>query len=468
MEETPLLVMEESTSEADYMAVKSFKDVKFVLRIETVKLWKIAAPMALSSLFNFLTISSLNIYAGHLGDIVLSSISLYFGVISAIYFTLLVGMSSALATLCGQAYGAGQIQSTGIYVQRSWIVLVMTCIILLPTHIYATEILKFLGQDKEIANLAGKYAMQAIPTMFSYAIVFPIQRFLQAQSKVNVIMFMSLVSLILQNLLLYIFIYAMELGTTGLAMANNITCWSGFSWLAFKDLWPFTWLSLSLSLMNCLEQWNGTFIVLLAGQLDNPTISLASYNICFNICGWYTMLMLGVNTAISVRISNTLGMSHPRAAKYSFYVTMSQSLFIGILFLIFVLLSKEHLALIFTNSEDMIRAVCDLAYLLAVAILLSSLSQVISGVAIGSGWQVMVGYINLACHYIVGLSLGYFLGFNKHLGVKGLWGGTMCGSIIQIFVLIVIIWKTNWTKQVEQTANRMRIWGSKNFQKDMI
>ncbi|QHO44030.1 Protein DETOXIFICATION [Arachis hypogaea] len=93
MEETPLLVMEESTSEADYMAVKSFKDVKFVLRIETVKLWKIAAPMALSSLFNFLTISSLNIYAGHLGDIVLSSISLYFGVISAIYFTLLVCFS---------------------------------------------------------------------------------------------------------------------------------------------------------------------------------------------------------------------------------------------------------------------------------------------------------------------------------------------------------------------------------------
>ncbi|KAL4375584.1 hypothetical protein AHAS_Ahas05G0296400 [Arachis hypogaea] len=440
MEETPLLVMEESTSEADYMAVKSFKDVKFVLRIETVKLWKIAAPMALSSLFNFLTISSLNIYAGHLGDIVLSSISLYFGVISAIYFTLLVGMSSALATLCGQAYGAGQIQSTRIYVQRSWIVLVMTCIILLPTHIYATEILKFLGQDKEIANLAGKYAMQAIPTMFSYAIVFPIQRFLQAQSK---------------SLVVYVAGWCKE-------------GWSGFSWLAFKDLWPFTWLSLSLSLMNCLEQWNGTFIVLLAGQLDNPTISLASYNICFNICGWYTMLMLGVNTAISVRISNTLGMSHPRAAKYSFYVTMSQSLFIGILFLIFVLLSKEHLALIFTNSEDMIRAVCDLAYLLAVAILLSSLSQVISGVATGCGWQVMVGYINLACYYILGLSLGYFLGFIQHLGVKGLWGGTLSGSIIQILVITVIIWRTNWTKQVEQTANRMQKWSPKGIRKEMI
>jgi MATE family multidrug resistance protein len=40
------------------------------------------------------------------------------------------------------------------------------------------------------------------------------------------------------------------------------------------------------------------------------------------------------------------------------------------------------------------------------------------GVVIGCGWQVMVGYINLACYYIVGLPIGIFLGFNQHLGVK--------------------------------------------------
>jgi MATE family multidrug resistance protein len=37
---------------------------------------------------------------------------------------------------------------------------------------------------------------------------------------------------------------------------------------------------------------------------------------------------------------------------------------------------------------------------------------------VGCGWQVMVGYINLACFYIVGLPIGLFLGFNQHLGVK--------------------------------------------------
>ena len=211
--------------------------------------------------------------------------------------TLQYGMSSALGTLCGQAYGAGQIQSAGIYVQRSWIALVVTCIILLPIHLYATPILEFLGQEKEIADIAGKYAVQVIPSMFSFAINLPIQRFLQAQSKVNVIMCISFVALLIQNGLLYIFIYALHWGTTGLAMATNITgwvsalglviyaagwCkegWTGLSWLAFRDLWAFIRLSLSFSVMTCLEQWQGNFIVLLVGQLDNPVIALGSYSI---------------------------------------------------------------------------------------------------------------------------------------------------------------------------------------------
>ena len=44
-----------------------------------------------------------------------------------------------------------------------------------------------------------------------------------------------------------------------------------------------------------------------------------------------------------------------------------------------VFLSKENLAIIFTNSEDMIRAVADLAYIFGITMVLSSASQVISG-----------------------------------------------------------------------------------------
>jgi MATE family multidrug resistance protein len=154
-------------------------------------------------------------------------------------------MSNALATLCGQAYGAGQFQNAGIYLQRSWIVLLTTCILLLPIHLYATPILKFLGQEKEIADLAGKYAILVIPYMFSYAINLPLMKFLQAQSKVNVIMYISIVTLLIQNCLLYIFINVFDFGIIGLAMASNI---SGWIFSVALVIYAIGW---------CKEGWNG-------------------------------------------------------------------------------------------------------------------------------------------------------------------------------------------------------------------
>ncbi|KAI4351678.1 hypothetical protein L6164_006014 [Bauhinia variegata] len=133
--EAPLLVSNVPATEPDYLPVKSFKEAKLVFCTETVKLWNIAGPVALTSLFQYLTNTSTTIYADHLGDIELSSISLYNGVMASIYLGLLFGMSSSLGTLCGQAYGAGQIRYLGIYMQRSWIVLLFIYILLLPLYI---------------------------------------------------------------------------------------------------------------------------------------------------------------------------------------------------------------------------------------------------------------------------------------------------------------------------------------------
>ncbi|WVZ15073.1 hypothetical protein V8G54_012639 [Vigna mungo] len=61
--------------------------------------------------------------------------------------------------------------------------------------------------------------------MFSFAIVFPTLRFLQAQSKVKVIMCIAFVVLLIQNGLLYMFIHVFGWGVTGLAMVSNIVGW---------------------------------------------------------------------------------------------------------------------------------------------------------------------------------------------------------------------------------------------------
>jgi MATE family multidrug resistance protein len=41
----------------------------------------------------------------------------------------------------------------------------------------------------------------------------------------------------------------------------------------------------------------------------------------------------------------------------------------------------------------------------------------ITGVAVGSGWQALVAYVNLICYYVIGLPVGCVLGFKTYLGV---------------------------------------------------
>ncbi|KAM5557406.1 protein DETOXIFICATION 35-like [Rosa sericea] len=444
-------------------------------------LWKVAAPVACTTLFQYLIQSITTIFIGHLGDLQLSAISLAHNVINSIAFGFLKGMANALGTLCGQAYGAGQVDSLGIYMQRSCIILTITCFLLSSLYIFATPFLKILGQQESIAEFAGNYSLLILPQMFSFAINLPTQKFLQAQSKVGVITWISFVALITHIGLLYLFISVLGWGVNGAAIAYNITFWevavsqfvyavflckkgwNGFSWLAFVDIWAFAKLSLASCMMFCLEMWYTMSMNIFAGQLDNAVIALGSFSICLNFQSWETMILVGMNTAISIRVSNELGMGHPRTAKYSICVAVLLSLVIGIVSMTFIFISRDYIASVFTDSKVIQQAVAHLAYFLGVTMLLNSVAEVLTGVAVGGGWQVMVAYINLAAYYLFGLPLAIFLGFKANLGPMGLYGGIISGSAVQILFLLIMTSRTNWDNEVEQTTKRIKRWGSKEI-----
>lgn len=206
-------------------------------------------------------------------------------------------MASALETLCGQAYGAGEIGMLGVYMQRSCLILTGTCVCLLPMYVYAKGLLKLLGQRHDIAEIAGKFSIYIIPQMFSLAINFPTQKFLQAQSKVAILAWVGFFALIFHVGLLFLFIRIFKWGLAGAAAAYNISgflialaqvayivgwctdTWHGFSLLAFKEIWGFLKLSVSSAVMLCLEIWYFMSIIVLTGHLDDPVIAVGSLSI---------------------------------------------------------------------------------------------------------------------------------------------------------------------------------------------
>ncbi|XP_045797683.1 protein DETOXIFICATION 34-like [Trifolium pratense] len=464
------------TNVGDYTKVNNFEDVKHVAIVESIKLWSIASPICFGILCNYAINTFTNIFVGHLGNLELTSVSISLSVISNFSFGFMLGMASALETLCGQAFGAGQVEMLGIYMQRSILILFGSCFLILPLYLYSAPILILLGQERDIAELAGVFTIQSIPQLFSLAINFPAQKFLQAQSKVGILAWLGFIFLIIHILTLILFIKVLGWGTAGAAAAYDISAWGialaqmvyvvgwcnegwkGLSWLAFKDLWGFMKLSFASAIMLCLEVWYFMTLIVLTGHLDNPVIAIGSLSICMNVNGWEGILFIGVNAAVSVRVSNALGSGHPRAAKYSVVVTVVESLIIGVVSACIILVTKDHFAIIFTDSIEMQKAVSTLAPLLGITMILNSVQPVLSGVAVGGGWQGLVAYINLFCYYIMGLPLGFYLGYKGGYRVQGIWVGMICGTVLQTAILIYIICKTNWNKEVEQASERMKQW----------
>jgi len=74
------------------------------------------------------------------------------------------GMGSALETLCGQAFGARPEGMLGIYMQRSWVILNSTSILLALLYAFVSPILKLIEQTSEISEAAGRLSLLISPS----------------------------------------------------------------------------------------------------------------------------------------------------------------------------------------------------------------------------------------------------------------------------------------------------------------
>lgn len=144
----------------------------------------------------------------------------------------------------------------------------------------------------------------------------------------------------------------------------------------------------------------------------------------------------------SVRVANELGAGNGKGASFATIVSVTTSSVIGLFFCVLILLLHDKFAFIDTSSSVVVEAVDKLSVLLAFTILLNSVQPVLSGecvllffslwilciaicakfqlpagVAVGSGWQALVAYVNIGTYYFVGIPVGILLGWVLRLGV---------------------------------------------------
>ncbi|CAN6195226.1 unnamed protein product [Urochloa humidicola] len=428
------------------------------------QLW-LAGPLIAGALLqNVIQMISV-MYVGHLGELPLAGASMANSFASVTGLTVLLGMASALDTLCGQAFGARQYSLLGIYKQRAMLLLTLVSVPLAVVWFYTGDILLLFGQDADIAAEAGAYARWMIPALFAYGLLQCHVRFLQTQNVVQPVMASAGVAAACHLVVCWLLVYAVGMGSKGAAVSNVISywlnvavlavyvrvssackeTWTGFSMEAFRDALSFFRLAIPSALMVCLEMWSFELVVLLSGLLPNPKLETSVLS-------------------ISTRVSNELGAGRPQAARLAvrvvLFLAVAEGLIVGMI-LVCVRYIWGHA---YSDVEEVVRYVARMMLVIAVTIFFDGIMTVLSGVARGCGWQKIGACINLGAYYIVGIPSAYTLGFVFCLGGMGLWMGINCGLLVQLLLLMIVTMCTNWDKEAAKAKDRVFNPLSSNFE----
>ncbi|KAI6686116.1 hypothetical protein NL676_032029 [Syzygium grande] len=415
-------------------------------------------------------------FVGHLGELPLSGASMATSFASVTGFSVLLGMGSALETLCGQAYGAKEYHMLGVHTQRAMLTLLCLSIPLAVIWLYTSDILIAFGQNVEISREAGIFNRWMIPSLFAYGLLQCLNRFLQTQNNVLPMMMSSLVIASLHIVVCWVFIFKFGLGIRGAALANTISnwnnvillaiyvklspacikTWTGFTREALLDLVSFVKLAVPSAVMICFEYWSFELVVLLSGLLPNPKLETSVLSISLNTCWMVYMISVGLGGAISTRVSNELGAGGGAGARLALRVMIAIAITEGAIVGIVTILVRHVWGKLYSNEEEVIEYVARMMPLLALSDFLDGFQCVLSGSARGCGWQNLCAWINLGAYYVVAIPCAILFAFGFHLGGMGLWMGIICGLSVQVIALIAVNACTNWDREAKKAVDRAK------------
>ncbi|KAI0496685.1 hypothetical protein KFK09_023009 [Dendrobium nobile] len=434
----------------------------------------LAMPLTVANFLMFALQFVSIMLVGHISHEKLAGASIAISFVNSLGFSVLMGASSALDTLCGQSFGAQNYKMVGLYLQRAMVICVLISIPLAFGTAFSGRFLILLRQVPEISMAAESYARLMIPSLFAFGLIQCILKFLQAQKMVLPIMFSSGITAIIHVINCWFFTYKTGLGYRGAALSVSISywlnllllvlyvflspscksTWTGFSREAFHGLWDFLKLGIPSTLMVCFQNWQFELLLLLAGLLKNPELQTSLMSISQNISSLVYAIPLGLSGAVSTRISNELGAQNPGAAVLAI-LTAAVAIIIEGLAVGFGMIGGRNLwGHLYTKEREVVNAVAVMIPWIALSHCIDGFQCALLGTIRGSGRQKMGVFVCLGSYYLVGIPASILLGFDFHMDVKGLWIGNICAIFVQDAVLLIMTVLTNWEKQVMKALER--------------
>jgi len=385
--------------------------------------------------------------------------------IFVIFLVMGIGMSYAITPQTAQADGERNVLKLTEILKHGVLVNTIFGLILTAFILFGQDALWYLNQPEIVVELALPYLRIIAISLIPFMIYQAFRQFAEGLGYTKQAMYITVAANILNIILNYIFIFGklgfepMGLYGAGLAtlisrilMAALMMSYVYFS-KQFTQYWKvftfgnFTYylvkenlkLGIPMAFQLIFEVTTFSIAAIMIGWMG--ATPLAAHQIAINLASVTYMVALGIAAAATIRVGNQLGQKDYHTMRnVALTCYIMAIMFMSFTAVVFIM-GKNFLPTLYIDDVQVIRQA---AVLLIVAGLfqLSDGIQVIGLGALRGMSDVRIPtLITLIAYWIVGLPLGYLLGFIFDLGAMGVWIGLLAGLSMAALLLFI---RFNW------------------------
>jgi multidrug resistance protein, MATE family len=435
------------------------------LTVEFAETARLALPMALTQLSQIAMMTTDLAFIGRLGGAAVAAAALA-GTVYFVSFTFGMGLTSAVAPLAAQAFGADDPRM----VRRSlrtglWASLLLS----LPIMVFplrGEQILLLLGQAPEAAQLAQHYLFGVTWGVAPALWFLAIRSFMGAVNRPRPVLWITLAAIPVNALLVYLLMYGklglprLELFGVGLATTLvNCATFIAALWFAtrrkpFSDyhilarLWRIDWslmrqlfaIGLPISIAFLLEYGLFSGAALLMGLIS--TTALAAHQIALQVTAILFMIPFGISMAATVRVGHAVGRNDAPGVRRAGLVAMLLGVMIAAILTLAVVATRFDIADFFLGgAAENASATTELAATLLLVGASFFVTDAMQSIAVGSlrglkDTRVPLLFAGLG-YWLIGFPLSWLLAFHSDLGPIGVWVGLSIGTAVYATLLVL-------------------------------
>jgi MATE family multidrug resistance protein len=433
------------------------------VRSEIRTLGRLALPVVLAQM-GMMLLGLVDVrMVGHLGSVELSAVALADTVLFG-SLILGIGIVMGIDPIVSQSHGAGEGKVAGLALQRGIVLGILVSVPLAAVWLNTGPILRLLGQDAHHANIAQVYTGAQVFSIPMVLIFTALRQYQQGRADMITpllaVLLANPVNLLLNWVLIFGNLGFPALGVFGAGLATGLSRtfmmlalaalifmrgrhrgawvpWSRAAWdpQGLKQVLRY---GVPVGMQYGLEVWAFSASTLFAGRLAHP--SVAAHIIVLKIASFTFMVPLGISHAAATRVGNLLGARDRPAAQRAAQVALAMGGGVMLLGAAAFILFGEPLARIFTTDGDVV-ALCVAIFPIAAAFQLFDGTQAVGGgILRGMGNPRPAALFNLVGYYALALPLSWWLGFQKGLGLRGVWWGLAAG--LAVVAVCFVVWIT--------------------------